>query len=464
MPLEKVICVGLDHTSSDRSVRLLVGMTSDWSDGIMRRVKALDNVIDTVVLSTCNRNDVYVTVPYNISEKEQEHITDYIQELFLDLAWHRYSKRESRIISLVPDEKLMDQIGLVGDDRAKVPCPIEARARCEHQISLVRDAFIIRDHAQTHLIRTAMGLNSALIGDTKIFEQVKKAHKRALKGDFCTPGKALDKLCRFAIESVEKFQGGRPQFLSHGAVAGFLTNIHIEEIQVPNILIIGSDSEALAACINATLYYSGKITICSDPVRAEEISNKTKRAHPGRENAFKYEIVNDLNKISTSPDVIIYSESNKALTPDVLRSFSTKSTDSCGAPYPILFIDLTQTVCIETLEKTYDLWTINKDYISKNFGNSMKTDQNRITQLETSANQAQLKYEQWKKEREISDNLKMICLGIDQSMNRKISAIKKTSFCQTEIEEIRKDASKQKHACVIKIREEAGLASKSRTL
>lgn len=131
----KIICVGTDHKSTNIELREKLAFQQNNLQKHLEELKHLTNCNQLVILSTCNRVEVYAA-DENISyEQTSQKITNYLTDRF-----NCNSSNQSNISS----------------------------------ISLFN---YYQSDAIQHLIKVASGMESMVIGETEIFGQIKNAYK-----------------------------------------------------------------------------------------------------------------------------------------------------------------------------------------------------------------------------------------------------------------------------------------------
>ncbi len=128
----QLVCLGLNHETAPVEVRERFALTEAGLDRETEMLLSAEDVLEGVVLSTCNRTEYYAVVNGGSGVAELE---DWI------CAQRNFS-----------------------GSREGVFYHHEARGAAEH------------------LCRVASGMNSMVLGETEIFGQVKKAYKRSLDG------------------------------------------------------------------------------------------------------------------------------------------------------------------------------------------------------------------------------------------------------------------------------------------
>lgn len=146
------LCLGLNHRTTPLELRERLAFASSHLPDAARQIAGLPAFAEGVVLSTCNRVEIYSTFSGEDPELG-------IQSL------HRY---------------LVDHFQLDEEERQALSC---------YQLS--------EENAARHLFRVVSGLDSMVLGETEIFGQVKSAYDTALKAG--ATGKDLNKLFQRAF-------------------------------------------------------------------------------------------------------------------------------------------------------------------------------------------------------------------------------------------------------------------------
>ncbi|MFZ4767367.1 MAG: glutamyl-tRNA reductase, partial [Roseimicrobium sp.] len=147
-----LLCLGLNHRTTPLELREKLAFAQSKQPEAAQQIKALPGFEESVVLSTCNRVEIY-------SASGQ---SDPLEALH---ALHTY---------------LLGHFDLTEAQREAVAC---------YQLS--------HADAARHLFRVVSGLDSMVLGETEIFGQVKAAYDVALKAG--ATGRALNKLFQRAF-------------------------------------------------------------------------------------------------------------------------------------------------------------------------------------------------------------------------------------------------------------------------
>jgi len=145
-----VVVIGLNHRTASLDLLERTAVDDARLPKVLHDLCARTNLSEAVVLSTCNRTEVYA-----IAEKFHGGYDD-VRNFFVDL-------------SFLPSEDFADHLYVHYDDAAV-----------------------------NHLLRVAAGLDSAVLGESEILGQVGSAWDRARTEG--TTGSALNLLFRHALE------------------------------------------------------------------------------------------------------------------------------------------------------------------------------------------------------------------------------------------------------------------------
>src|ERR1700686_2211620 len=147
----EIVLVGLNHRSAPVEVREKVSFTSDQARQAAEELRARGILSETLVLSTCNRSEVY-GVPPESSRESAAALSNYLSsfhsvqlELLSPSLYHHYDR-----------------------------------------------------HAVRHLFRVASGLDSMLLGKAEILGQVREAYRIAYEHG--ATGPVLNRLFQGALE------------------------------------------------------------------------------------------------------------------------------------------------------------------------------------------------------------------------------------------------------------------------
>ncbi|SME94230.1 glutamyl-tRNA reductase [Pseudobacteriovorax antillogorgiicola] len=258
--LPVLFCVGTNHESAGLDFRETLYLERDEIDASLPKVMEVHGIREVMVLSTCNRLEVYGVL--DRSEVDSKHLID----LFVDL--QRFSPNPKKELE------------------------IEIKNHCYQ--------FLNMDAAQ-HAFSVASGLDSLVLGETQITGQFKDATNAAqAKG---TLGPILKRLTQESFSSSKKVRSKtdiskRPVSISHAAID--LANRVYGHIKDYHVLIIGAGEMAEVAAKYAIKYKPKSLSVVNRTLKnAERLVNEL-----GFGNAYGWE---DLHEILPTCDIVISS-------------------------------------------------------------------------------------------------------------------------------------------------------------
>lgn len=147
--------ISISHQNAPLAIRELFAFSESVQEDLMRQMLEREYALECVIISTCNRTEVYT-----YSERRESNFTD-MQNLLLEFA--------------------------------------EA-SEVENMGEYVR--FYSGPGAVKHLFHVAAGLDSMVMGEDQILGQVKRAHEQARKIGTCDV--YLNTLFRYAVTAAKK--------------------------------------------------------------------------------------------------------------------------------------------------------------------------------------------------------------------------------------------------------------------
>src|SRR5436190_14374338 len=228
-----LLCLGLNHRTTPVELRERLAFAESKQPEAAQQIKGLPGFEESVVLSTCNRVELYSAAS----------IEDAPQAL---VALHEY---------------LLNHFDLTPAQRQAVTC---------YQLS--------QADAVRHLFRVVGGLDSMVLGETEIFGQVKAAYDTALKAG--ATGRDLNKLFQRAF-SVGKLVRNETTIqrgsTSVGSVAVELAEKIFGKLRACHVLLIGA-GEMSRTCAQSLLSRGAKSIFISNRhyERAAELAAEMK--------------------------------------------------------------------------------------------------------------------------------------------------------------------------------------------
>jgi len=221
-----LLAVGLNHTSAPVAIRERVTFGPDIVVGALRSLRERPGVSEAVILSTCNRTEVYC----NVEEDQTGQVRRWIAEFH----------------------------GLVVNDIAPY--------LYEHH----------DDQAVTHLLSVACGLDSMVLGEPQILGQVKAAFQTAT--DAGHTGKTLKRLFQHAFNTAKQVRtdtaiGDSPVSVAFAAVS--LARQIFSDLAEQTALLIGAGETIELAARHLHQHGIGRIIVANRTVaRARELAEQ----------------------------------------------------------------------------------------------------------------------------------------------------------------------------------------------
>jgi glutamyl-tRNA reductase len=285
-----VIVVGLEQRTAPLDLLERVAVNESALPKALGSLRDQSNLSEAVILSTCLRTEVYAVV---------ERFHDGVAEL---------------------QEFLATVSG----------CPVEALA--EH-LTVRFD-----DDVTSHLFTVAAGLDSAVLGESEVLGQVRRAWERAMAEEVSGP--VLGALFRHAVETGKRVRSETAiargiTSLSHGAVA--LAARHRQgALAGARVLVVGAGemgegvTQALATADTAAVVVANRTADRTDAMVAGlplELASKVTVAD-----------LDDLAGLVASSDVVFTSVGTTH--PIIDRSMLEPATSARSARSPLLVVDL----------------------------------------------------------------------------------------------------------------------------
>ena len=301
--------IGLNHKSANIDIREKFSFTADNAALLLRRIKKVRDILEVIVVSTCNRTEIYC---------ESANGSDDIKNWLL-------SEREYKSF---------------------------ARHLYVHQ----------EEDAIEHLFKVVAGLDSMVIGESEVLGQVKTAYKIALDNK-SIDGK-LKRLFEYSFSVAKNVRTNTD--IGGNAISFMYTSILLikkifSTVEEKKCLLIGAGEMTELALKYLKSNNVNDITICN---RKEEKGKKL-----ALENSCRYSNLNNLSTIIHDYDVIITSTSSSLPLigkGNVENALIKRNNDS------IVIIDLGVPRDVESQIKTLDnvyLYTIDDlgQIIEKNY-------------------------------------------------------------------------------------------------
>lgn len=280
----QLVCLGLNYRTTPVEVRERVAFPESKVPEAVGEIRALEGFEEAVVLSTCNRVEIYATHTHADPRTAHALLVDYLVRRF------------------------------------ELP-PEQAEALVTYRL----------DHSECarHLFRVVSGLDSMVLGETEIFGQVKAAYQTALQAG--TTGRTLNKLFQQAFSVGKKVRNDttiQRGSTSVGSVAVDLAE-KVHDLRQCRVMLVGA-GEMSRTCAQSLLSRGAQSIIVSNRSydRAVELATEMKGT------ALKFD---EWEKVLHEVDVIISSTSapHFVIKPELIHQVMRKRRWE-----PLLVIDI----------------------------------------------------------------------------------------------------------------------------
>ena len=242
--------IGLNHKSANIDIREKFSFTADSASLLLRRIKKVRDILEVIVVSTCNRTEIYCE-----SANGADDIKNWLlsEKEYKSFAKHLYIHQEEDAIE--------------------------------------------------HLFKVVAGLDSMVIGESEVLGQVKTAYKIALDNK-SIDGK-LKRLFEYSFSVAKNVRTNTD--IGGNAISFMYTSILLikkifSTVEEKKCLLIGAGEMTELALKYLKSNNVNDITICN---RKEEKGKKL-----ALENSCRYSNLNNLSTIIHEYDVIITSTSS----------------------------------------------------------------------------------------------------------------------------------------------------------
>jgi glutamyl-tRNA reductase len=245
-----LISLAIDYKKSPIEVRSEFALSGLDVSMLYRSILAIDNVINAVILSTCNRTEIYLEI-------SNLRVVDDV------LAWWQSYVRN-------PEYK-------------------------------IRDYFKLRQGTEVimHLMKLACGLESMVLGEPQILGQVKDSYTLSKKN--YALGKELDRVFQKVFATAKKVRsetriGHCPVSVAFSAIT--LAKKQLDNISTKNVLIIGAGQTGELLFRHVTALAPKQIMLANRTIeKAEKITSAFKNASS--------HALSDLEALVEKADIII---------------------------------------------------------------------------------------------------------------------------------------------------------------
>ena len=366
--------IGLNHKSANLDIREKFSFTADSASLLLRRIKKVKDILEVIVVSTCNRTEIYC---------ESTHGADDIKN------WLLFDK--------------------------------EYRSFAKHLYIHEEEAAI------KHLFQVVAGLDSMVIGESEVLGQVKTAYKTALDNK-SIDGK-LKRLFEYSFSVAKNIRTNTD--IGGNAISFMYTSILLikkifSTVEEKKCLLIGAGEMTELALKYLKSNNVNEITICN---RKEEKGKKL-----AIDNGCRYSNLNNLSNIIHEHDVIITSTSSSLPLigkGNIENALTKRNNDS------IVIIDLGVPRDVESQIKNLDnvyLYTIDDlgQIIEKNY----KIREKSVKDAEEIIKFKIVEYKNWLSENNSTEIIKNYREYVDDITNGIVIKAKKMAKNSEDINQI----------------------------
>ncbi len=362
--------VSLSHRTAPLAIREMLALNEDESKGFYVKCKDLFGLNELLIVSTCNRTEFYYTSDRDIS-------TDLIKAFLIE-------KGLTNTAEYLGYFKQMDET----------------------------------EDSLRHLFEVATGLQSKVVGDLQIPNQIKKAYQQA--ADLNMAGPYLHRLMHTIFYSNKRV-AQETSFRDGAASVSYATVALAEELSQalpnPKVLILGLGEIGLDVCKNMEEKDFAEFTIMNRTIeKAEKIA-------AGKE-LFRVAPLSDLWKEIAAADIIISSVRTDS---PMITQAEVKKLQLLSFKY---FIDLSVPRSIEDgIEKINGVLLYNIDTLKERADEALATRLASIPEVKTIIEESIISFNDWSKEMEVSPTINKLKNALEQirkeELNRHMKGLTK---------------------------------------
>ena len=388
--------IGLNHKSANIDVREKFSFTSATSALLIRRIKKIHNINEVVVISTCNRTEIYI-------------------------------------------------------DSVSGPKDLQEWLDLENDFKVLSDHMYVyeEEDAIEHLFKVVSGLDSMVVGESEVLGQVKTSYKVALENK--TIDSKLKRLFEYSFSVARNVRSNTD--IGGNAISFMYTSILLikkvfSDINKKKCLLIGAGEMTQLALKYLKSNNVHDVTICN---RNEEKGKKL-----ATENNCGYSHLNNLTNIIHEHDIIITSTSSSL---PLIGKGNIENALQKRINESIVIIDLGVPRDVESQIKKLDnvyLYTIDDlgEIIEKNY----KIRENSIKEAEDIIKFKIIEYKNWLSENNSSEIIKNYREYVNDITNGIVIKAKRMSKNGDNIDDIIEYVSeslknKLAHETTIKLKE-----------
>ena len=357
----KFRAISLSHKNAPVQIREIISLDDQAIERIILKIKEFFSLGDALILSTCNRTEIYYSHELDLS-------TEIIKLVGLE-------KGLADIINY------LEYFEIFNNDKAAI----------------------------THLFRVAMGLEAQVIGDIQISNQVKRSYQ--LAADLDTAGPFLHRLMHTVFFTNKRtvqetsFRDGAAS-LSYAAIE--LIESLTSNTYQPRVLLIGVGEIGEDVAKNMVYF----------PDAVVKVTNRTfsKAEAIASELGFEAVPFESCIEAMSEADVIVSSiqKNDPFITKELVKQFEIQSYK--------LFVDLSVPRSIETsIEDLPGVILYNVDNIRSKTSEALKKRLSAIPTVEKIIEQSIEEFYEWKKEMMVSPTINKLKQSLEQIRQEELS-------------------------------------------
>lgn len=348
--------VSITYKNSPVAVREQLALSADEVRPLLRRMKELTGAQDLLILSTCNRTEVYYS-----------HEADLSDELV-------------KLLSLAKGISVSDDLNryFVRYDRTS--------------------------EAVRHLFRVAMGLESQVVGDLQIANQIKQAYQAAADEDTASP--FLHRLLHsifFTNKRVSQETAFRDGAASVSYVATELVSDLATEFVHPKILVVGLGEIGQDVCKNLgeRRLADAEVTLMNrTAARAEAVAQPL---------GFRTRPLDELAAAVAAADVVV---SSAAVAEPLITEAHLGTAASPGHKY---FVDLSVPRSVSpAMERAAGVLVYTIDDLQNKADETLQKRLAAVPRVEAIIGEALADFDQWAQEMEVSPTIQRLKQALEQ--------------------------------------------------
>ncbi|GAB2579114.1 glutamyl-tRNA reductase [Spirosoma areae] len=352
--LDTFKAISLSHKTAPLRVRELIALNEDEAKQLMLRLRDFFGLTDLLVISTCNRTEVYYAFDQDLNSE--------IARLLL------IEKGQTDTENYLPYFQFFDT----------------------------------HDTAVRHLFEVSIGLHSQVVGDMQIPNQVKQSYQWSADLDMAGP--FLHRLMHtifFTNKRVAQETPFRDGAASVSYAAVELIDELVGERQNPNVLVIGLGEIGTDVCKNLEARKLTNITLCN--------RTQSKADTLASQYGFRVADMANLTNEIRRADVVISSvlRDEPLITPELLQDVTVLTFK--------YFIDLSVPRSVDAaVEQIPGILVYNIDHIRSRADEALNQRLSAIPQVEAIITQAVAEFGDWSKEMVVSPTINKLKNALEQ--------------------------------------------------